>query len=55
MKRFEYIRLYFDPGDLEQLNGLGSAGWEVVSVTDRTVDHHENGDLLALLKRAHEA
>lgn len=55
MKRFEYIRLYFDPGDLSKLNALAGDGWKVVSVMDRTgwwvrpADEFER--LMALLER----
>lgn len=59
MKRYEYIRLYFDPGDLSKLNALSGDGWKVVSVMDRTgwwvhpwgqpVDEFER--LMALLER----
>ena len=33
MKTYEYIRLFFDFGDLHDLNQLGSAGWRVVTVS----------------------
>lgn len=32
MRKFEYIRLSFDFGDLSDMNGLGGAGWRVVSI-----------------------
>lgn len=30
--RYEYIRLFFDFGDLEEMNRLAGTGWRVVSV-----------------------
>ena len=32
MQAYEYIRLYFDFGDLAELNRISSAGWRVISV-----------------------
>ena len=29
---YEYIGLWFDPGDLEEMNALASTGWKVVAV-----------------------
>jgi hypothetical protein len=49
MKTYEYIRLYFDFGDLKDLNALGSAGWRVVTVSqDPERTRFEN---VALLER----
>jgi len=31
---YEYIRVQFDPNDLEGLNSLGSDGFHVVQITD---------------------
>ena len=48
MKTYEYIRLYFDFGDLKDLNALGSAGWRVVTVSQDPADRFGN---IALLER----
>lgn len=31
--KYEYIRLKFDFGDLEEMNRLSTSGWRVISVT----------------------
>lgn len=48
MKTYEYIRLYFDFGDLKDLNALGSAGWRVVTVSQDPAALFGN---MALLER----
>ena len=48
MKTYEYIRLYFDFGDLKDLNALGSAGWRVVTVSQDPAARFGN---IALLER----
>ena len=48
MKTYEYIRLYFGFGDLEDLNALGSAGWRVVTVSQDPAARFGN---IALLER----
>lgn len=50
MAGYEYIRLRFDWGDLKELNGLGSVGWHVVSVT-KYGENFPYG-MVALLERA---
>lgn len=42
MKTYEYIRLEFDVGDLEKLNGLSSTGWRVVAVIDERITGRMN-------------
>jgi hypothetical protein len=37
VKRYEYIRLEFDLGDLKKLNGLSSVGFRVVAVIDERI------------------
>jgi hypothetical protein len=49
MKTYEYIRLYFDFGDLKDLNALGSAGWRVVTVS-QDPERYRTGNI-ALLER----
>ena len=48
MKTYEYIRLFFDFGDLHDLNQLGSAGWRVVTVSQDPAARFGN---IALLER----
>lgn len=53
---FEYIRTYFDTGDLHELNSLGSKGWEVITVMDTSLPGSKSGcageePLVAILKR----
>ncbi len=36
MKKFEYIRLAVDVGDLDELNRLASVGFRVMAVIDET-------------------
>ena len=43
MKRYEYIRLAVDFGDLSELNRLSGIGWHVVAVVQ---DEHANWMLL---------
>ena len=50
--KYEYIRLYFDFGDLHELNQLSSSGWRVVSVQPGAVDTDALGvSQIALLER----
>lgn len=53
---FEYIRTYFDTGDLHELNSLGSKGWEVIIVMDTSLPDNKSNRvgslfLMAILKR----
>ncbi len=50
--KFEYIRLYFDFGDLSGLNSLGSNGWRVVTVTLDGGDRRQGRQYVALLERS---
>jgi hypothetical protein len=49
VRRYEYIRLAIDIGDLLELNGLSSVGFRVLAV----VDEREGSDIVhyALLER----
>lgn len=45
--KFEYITLLVDFGDLGDLNGLGAAGFEVVSVTHHPTRAYKHNVLLS--------
>ena len=49
---YEYIGLWFDPGDLKDMNLLASMGWKVVEVRyDSTAKLHGDFTCWALLER----
>ena len=47
MRRYEYIRLFFDFGDLAEMNSLSDTGWRVIAVNLMS----NTGDLVALMER----
>lgn len=47
MQKYEYIRLEFDPGDLEQLNRYSQDGWKVSCVfLGNNMAYNPNIDLI---------
>ena len=51
-KKFEYIRLFLDIGDLSELNRLGSIGWHCVGLVDLNMRPQvRNNMILVLLER----
>lgn len=47
VKRYEYIRIEIDMGDLSELNVLSGTGWKVVAVIDEEVNGPTYGDIEA--------
>lgn len=42
MKKYEYIRIGIDMGDLSELNALSGTGWKIVAVVNNPYFHRDD-------------